>query len=83
MFNTGTLLHTSEPKNAADWYTRAAQHGHKEALYWLGMLYADTGSVLYDPKQAQHWLTEAAEKGINAANAALARLERLCDRGSP
>lgn len=83
MFNTGTLLHTSEPKNAADWYTRAAQHGHKEALYWLGMLYADTGSVLYDPKQAQHWLTEVAEKGIDAANAALARLERLCDRGSP
>ena len=52
-------------KQAAYWYTKAAQQGHVEAQYKLGRLYRFSGDdrAPKDYKLAFFWYTKAAEKG--------------------
>ena len=48
-------------QEAEKWLLRAAEHGHADAQYDLGIIYAQ--GPLKDPEKAIKWLTVAAEKG--------------------
>jgi hypothetical protein len=45
----------------------AADKGHAQAQYYLGLMYCEGNGVPQDPVQAYLWLSLAAEKGIEAA----------------
>ena len=74
-------------KQAAYWYTKAAEQGHVEAQYKLGRLYTFSGDddeVPQDYKLAFFWYTKAAEQGHIFAQYNLGRLYRLSgDDGAP
>ena len=51
-------------KKAAQFYTKAAEQGHLESQYHLGMLYlSGRGIVDHDHAQATKWLGKAAKGG--------------------
>lgn len=53
---------------------KAALAGHPEALYGLGMLYANGQFVSRDLRRARHWLGQAYERGNAVAGLALREL---------
>ncbi|MGL6175739.1 MAG: tetratricopeptide repeat protein, partial [Vibrionaceae bacterium] len=59
---------------AADWLRRAAEQGHAEAQYALGMWYAYGRGVEQDLQQAYAWLSTAAVAGQAQAIGELARI---------
>jgi TPR repeat protein len=66
-------------KQAAYWYTKAAEKGHVEAQYKLGRLYQFSGDNEFpqDYKLAFFWYTKAAEQGHIFAQYKLGRLYRF------
>jgi len=72
----GTPMNT---KQAAYWYTKAAEQGHVEAQYKLGSLYQFSGDDEFpqDYKLAFFWYTKAAEQGHIFAQYKLGRLYRF------
>ena len=48
---------------AAKWYRKAAEQGHIEAQYRLGMMYGDGRGVTQDYTEAVKWFLKAAEQG--------------------
>ena len=59
-------------EEAADWFARAAEHGHPEALFNLGILYWTGQGVPRDRSRAVFYWRRAAELGFAAAQYNLA-----------
>jgi TPR repeat protein/SpoVK/Ycf46/Vps4 family AAA+-type ATPase len=65
------------PANAVEsvrWYRRAAENGHAEAQYSLGLAYLHGKGVALDEKEAARWYRLAIKQGSANAKLALARL---------
>ena len=52
---------------AAYWYRRAAENGHTEAQYNLGVMYSWGNGIPANHEQAVYWVRKAAEKGYHQA----------------
>ena len=48
---------------AAEWYLKAANQGHREAQFHLGLMYGQGQGVVRDEVKAVMWLRKAAELG--------------------
>src|SRR6516225_9720144 len=57
-----------------EWYEKAADKGHADAMVNLGALYANGQGVAQDYIQAREWYEKAADKGSADAMTALASL---------
>ncbi|MEO6529027.1 MAG: sel1 repeat family protein, partial [Gemmatimonadaceae bacterium] len=55
------------------WYLKAADRGHAESQYALGMLYANGEGVSRSDGEAAKWLKKAAAQGNDRARQELAR----------
>ena len=62
----------SNHAEAAIWYRRAAEAGHRKAARALGLLYLTGAGVARDGDEAAHWLRISAEAGDLQARADLA-----------
>jgi TPR repeat protein len=62
---------------ASGWYKKAAEKGHLEAMYRLGLLYMLSGPMK-DYSQAIYWLTLATERGHASSRF---RLSVMYERG--
>ena len=55
------------PDEAAKWFRKAAEQGHAESQFDLGLLYTNGEGVDKDHKEAVKWLRKAAKQGhVNA-----------------
>ena len=52
---------------AFKWYRRAAEQGHVEGQYWLGVMYRDGRGVPRDLAEGARWIQRAAEQGNREA----------------
>ena len=70
-------------KQAAYWYTKAAEQGHVQAQYELGNEYLFSGDyeVPQDYKQSVYWYTKAAEQGHILAQYKLGHMYEYGDEG--
>lgn len=59
---------------AANWYRRAAEHGHAEAQVALGQLLVIAKGVGKDYEQAANWFRKAAAQGQDLAQVALGHM---------
>jgi TPR repeat protein len=48
---------------AVHWFRKAAEQGHAQSQYNLGVMYANGVGVKKDVVQAVHWFRKAAEQG--------------------
>jgi TPR repeat protein len=71
---------TQDYTKAADWYAMAADSGDADAMFYLGLLYANGQGVAQDYAKAREWYEKAAEKGNESAKA---KLEKLSQENSP
>ena len=62
---------------AFDWFTKAAEQGHAEAQYNLGVMYANGDHVVQEDVQAVKWFSMAAEQGDIEAQSALRRFGNI------
>jgi TPR repeat protein len=62
-------------REAAQWYTKAAEKGHVKAQYRLGLFYATGTGVEQNQKEAEKWYRKAAGQGFRPAKDALKKLE--------
>ena len=58
------------------WYRQAAQDGHPEAQFGLGLMYASGEGVLRDDRTAIIWLRRSAAQGHVRAQVDLGQIER-------
>jgi TPR repeat protein len=77
MFQVGQLLFNGsvdgiDELGAAEWYAQAADAGHPEAAYRLGLMLRDARSPNY--KLSAYWLDRAIELGHTDAQRARAEL---------
>jgi TPR repeat protein len=56
-----------DPQQAAYWYQQAANSGHAEAQYFLGLFYAKGQGVKRDEEQAARWMSASASQGYAPA----------------
>lgn len=63
-------------KKAADYYLKAANLGHPQAMFNLGVMCINGEGVTQNPQQAIFWLQKAAEKGEPKAVLALKQLQK-------
>jgi uncharacterized protein len=49
---------------AIGWYRKAAERGHADAQYNLGLMYYDGQGTPLDPSEASRWFRKAAEQGL-------------------
>ncbi|MCY4659089.1 MAG: hypothetical protein OXF93_04645 [Acidobacteria bacterium] len=61
-------------EDASRWFRRAAERGHAEAQYHLGLMYLNGQGVRHADDAAAHWLREAADQGHALAQRNLAVL---------
>ena len=61
-------------QKAVEWYSKAAEQGHAEAQFMLGICFEDVAGIQKDIKQAIKWYRKAAKQGNEAAIGALDRL---------
>ena len=54
-------------KTALKWYTLAAEQGHADAQFGLGVMYDSGRGVIQDDKAALKWYTLAAEQAQDSA----------------
>jgi hypothetical protein len=57
----GGLLKNND--KAAQWICKAAEQGHLNAQYWMGILYRAGEGVEGDDAQAVYWFRKASEQG--------------------
>ncbi|MOA26485.1 Localization factor PodJL [compost metagenome] len=62
MYHLGQGL-TQDYKQAAAWYRRAAEQGHAEAQYYLGLIYAKGQGMQEDYKEAYAWVSVSIANG--------------------
>ncbi len=63
-----------DPKKGVEWCRKAADQGHDEAQYNLGLCYVNGDGVAKDVAEAEKWFRKAAAQGDELAKAALQRL---------
>jgi len=56
-----------DAEQAVSWYRRAAEAGHADAQFNLGICYSNGDGVAKDAEQAVSWFRRAAEAGHAAA----------------
>ncbi len=59
---------------ASSWFRKAAEDGHQESQYRLGLAYKFGHGVARDAEQAASWVRLAAEQGLPAAQILLGQL---------
>ena len=64
-----------DPKQAVAWYRKAAEQGHSDAQFNLGIMYANGEGVLKDMKLAKKFIQQAHENGDEGATKAWESLE--------
>jgi len=64
---------------AFQWYLLAANQGHPESEYNIGLMYADGLGVDADPDESRVWLQRAAEHGVAEARGVLARMDSVIE----
>ena len=52
---------------AVKWYTKAAEKGHKDAMYFLAVCYEKGTGVPKDMQKAREWITKLSAKGDGRA----------------
>lgn len=57
----------SDPKEALRWYRRAAEQGHADAQFALGLMYYEGRGVQENHAEAAIWLHQAVENGSTIA----------------
>lgn len=63
-----------DPDEACRWWTAAAQAGHVNSMYNLGLLYhGDVSKHYFNPELAGYWLYEASIRGDTEAKEVLER----------
>lgn len=67
----------ADRKEAADWFARADETGHKAAANRLGELYRDGADALRQPEQARSIFRRAAERGDANAMYNLAYMQNM------
>lgn len=61
-YNLGLIAYEDDLKDEAlDWWLKAAEKEHQDAIYNLGILYKELG----DFHSARHWLSQATKPGNN------------------
>ena len=63
-------------RKAAKWWRKAAEQGHKNAQYNLGLAYDNGKGVEKDHSAAMEWYHKAAEQGNKDAQNALDKVEQ-------
>ena len=79
MMNTSSSNVASNPAQAIHWLGRAANRGHENAQFQLGMHYLRGDNVARDTNAAYHWFTEAAKKNVAGAHFNLALMHERGD----
>ena len=79
MLNSSSGQITSEPLQAVQWLSRAANRGHEKAQFQLGMHYLRGQNVARDTNAAYHWFTQAAKKNVAGAHFNLALMHERGD----
>lgn len=65
---SGKML-DSDPESAAGWFFRAAEQGHADAQFNLGLLYLNGEGVVQNTSKAVEWFIRSAEQGnVDAQN---------------
>ena len=59
---------------AIDYYTQAANAGHADSQFYLGLMYKTGIGTAADPDKAKHWLKRAADQGDEEAQKELNNL---------
>ncbi|HWA93870.1 MAG TPA: tetratricopeptide repeat protein [Terracidiphilus sp.] len=67
VFATGDWTGPHDSSRAAEWYRRAAERGHRDAQYNLGLMYLDGEGVSADPYEGLRWLRLSADQGEESA----------------
>ena len=62
-------------EKALEWYSQAAEQGHALAQFFLGMMYERGDGVAQDVTEAKRLYRLAADQGMIAAQASIARLQ--------
>ena len=66
---------------AAEWYHKAAEHGHAKAQRELGLCYSKGEGVVQDFDEAEKWWRKMIEQGDGCAKLNLARYCNAADMG--
>jgi len=69
--NGGVRGGVGDRKESVKWYTMAAEQGHVEAQFWLGVCYRQGEGVDRDDREGVKWLTKSAEQGNAGAQCSL------------
>jgi TPR repeat protein len=64
-------------------FRKAAERGHAEASYWLGIIYMSGDGFPQDNEQAYYWIRKGAERGHEYAQFMLGTLSRKGVVGPP
>ncbi|MEQ1620151.1 MAG: tetratricopeptide repeat protein [Methylococcales bacterium] len=64
------------PKEAVNWFEKAASHGSAEAQYRYGLALQDGHGVLQDYKASLHWIEQAAQQGHARAQYSFGQMYR-------
>ena len=68
---------TTDVREAAKWYRKAAEHGDADAQFSLGRIYLFGKGVSADKQEAVTWFRKAAEQGHKLATEKLKQLGKL------
>lgn len=63
-----------DPAKAAEWFTKAAEKGDRNARKILGAMYLQGTGVATDMDKARYWLQKAADQGDMDAKNLLSEL---------
>ena len=72
-----TYAHEGATQNyteAARWYRKASEQGHRKAQYWLGVALETGVGIPQDYKEALKWYRNAADQGFADAQYAMGRM---------
>ena len=64
----------NKPQEAAEWFNKAVEAGHPEALFSAASVYLDADGVFYDKRKGVRFLTCAADSGSTQAMLSLGDL---------
>ena len=79
-YDAGLMGNAREPIEAAKWYRKAAERGHKDALLRLSDLLLLGDGIAQNNAEAVKWLHKAGEQGVPEAQI---RVFRLAEQGVP
>lgn len=63
-----------DSNEAVKWYLKAAEQGHADAQFYLGVAYDNGWGVRQDYSEAVKWYRKAAEQGLAQAQDVLRQL---------